>query len=112
MIRNVLAITLSLFPMCAHASCGQASWYGPGLYGNLTASGETFRPNTLTAAHTSLPLGTTVKVVNTVNGRSVDVRVNDRGPYHGGRLIDLSQAAAQRIGIISSGVGHVCIRSL
>lgn len=93
----------------AQASCGQASYYGPGLYGNLTANGEVFRPGTMTAAHPYLPLGSWVRVTNQRNGRSVSVRINDRGPYTGGRIIDLSKTAASHLGMIASGVAPVCI---
>jgi rare lipoprotein A len=78
---------------------GRASWYGPGFHGKRTASGERFNQNALTAAHRSLPFGTKVKVTNAHNGRSVIVRINDRGPFHGGRIIDLSKAAARVLGI-------------
>jgi rare lipoprotein A len=82
-----------------HIQSGQASWYGPGFHGKRTASGETFNTNALTAAHRTLPFGTRVKVVNKKTGRSVVVRINDRGPYAHGRVIDLSRASAQAIGI-------------
>jgi putative cell wall-binding protein len=78
---------------------GEASWYGPGFHGNTTASGETFDRNALTAAHRTLAFGTRVRVTNLENGRQVIVRINDRGPYHGGRVIDLSERAAQEIGM-------------
>ncbi len=78
---------------------GMASWYGPGFQGRKTASGERFNTNDLTAAHRSLPFGTRVKVVNQATGRSVVVRINDRGPFHGGRVIDLSRASAAAIGM-------------
>ncbi|AFY73213.1 rare lipoprotein A [Synechococcus sp. PCC 7502] len=86
---------------------GMASWYGPGFHGGYTANGERFDKYTLTAAHPTLPFGTPVRVTNTYNGKSVVVRINDRGPYSGGRVIDLSQGAAQMIGLISSGVAPV-----
>lgn len=86
---------------------GKASWYGPGFQGRRTASGERFNAWAYTAAHRSLPFGTQVKVTNLRNGRSVVVRINDRGPYSGGRVIDLSKAAAQAIGIIRSGTAPV-----
>jgi rare lipoprotein A len=76
---------------------GAASWYGPGFHGRKTASGETFNQNALTAAHRSLPLGTTAIVNNLETGKSVRVKINDRGPYVRGRKIDLSHAAAQRL---------------
>lgn len=90
-------------PMAA----GWASYYGNELAGNRTASGERFDPARLTAAHRTLPLGSRVRVTNPVNGESVIVRINDRGPYHGNRVIDLSLAAARDIGLIRSGTGRV-----
>ena len=91
---------------------GHASHYGPGLEGNPTASGEIFNPRRLTAAHRTLPLGSRVRVINPDNGRSVVVRINDRGPFVKGRVIDLSTAAARRIGLLSRGVGRVELRLL
>lgn len=91
---------------------GLASWYGPGFHGAQTASGEYFNQNDLTAAHRSLPFGTKVRVTNVNNGRSVVVRINDRGPFTGGRVIDLSAAAAQAIGMMSSGVAPVQVEVL
>ncbi|HEY9617747.1 MAG TPA: septal ring lytic transglycosylase RlpA family protein [Microcoleaceae cyanobacterium] len=86
---------------------GMASWYGPGFDGNPSASGEIFNQNALTAAHRTLPFGTRVQVTNLDNGQSVIVRINDRGPFHGDRIIDLSTAAARVLGLISSGVAPV-----
>ena len=86
---------------------GWASWYGPGFDGNASASGETFNQNAMTAAHRSLPFGTQVQVTNLDNGRSVIVRINDRGPYVGDRVIDLSAGAARIIGVIQSGIAPV-----
>lgn len=83
---------------------GVASWYGPGFHGNRTANGEIYNMNAYTAAHKTLPFNTWVKVT-AANGRSVFVRINDRGPYVGGRIIDLSKAGAEAIGI--SGIGQV-----
>lgn len=91
---------------------GVASWYGPGFHGRKTASGERFNQNALTAAHRSLPFGTKVRVTNVKNGRSVIVRINDRGPFHGNRIIDLSKGAARAIGVMSSGVAPVRIQIL
>ncbi|MBE9222474.1 septal ring lytic transglycosylase RlpA family protein [Cyanobacterium stanieri LEGE 03274] len=91
---------------------GIASWYGPGFHGRRTANGERFNQNALTAAHRSLPFGTRVKVTNVSNGRSVVVRINDRGPFTGGRVIDLAAGAAQAIGLKSRGVGPVTIQVL
>ncbi|MGO9059935.1 MAG: septal ring lytic transglycosylase RlpA family protein [Candidatus Binataceae bacterium] len=86
-----------------------ASWYGAKLSGRRTSSGEVFNPNELTAASRSLPIGSRVKVTNVSNGRAVVVRINDRGPFVKGRSIDLSHAAAQRIGLTRKGVGRVQI---
>ncbi|WP_022674043.1 septal ring lytic transglycosylase RlpA family protein [Novosphingopyxis baekryungensis] len=84
---------------------GGASYYGPNLAGNRTASGERFDPTQLTAAHRTLPMGSKVKVTH--NGKSVIVRINDRGPFHGNRVIDLSTAAAKKIGLFRAGTGTV-----
>lgn len=89
------------------ALSGWASWYGPGFHGNLTANGEVYNQYGLTAAHRSLPFGTIVRVTNMDNGRSLIVRINDRGPYTRNRIIDLSKGAAQELGLISSGVAPV-----
>jgi rare lipoprotein A len=86
---------------------GTASYYGAELAGNRTASGERFNPNGLTAAHRTLPLGTKLRVTNVANGRSVIVRVNDRGPFVGKRLIDVSLGAAREIQMIRSGTAQV-----
>jgi rare lipoprotein A len=91
---------------------GMASWYGPGFDGNHSASGEIFNANDLTAAHLSLPFGTLVRVVNMDNNQSVVVRINDRGPYIHDRVIDISTAAADVIGLISSGVAPVRLEVL
>ena len=89
---------------------GGASWYGHGFHGRKTANGERFNTHALTAAHRSLPFGSRVQVTNERTGRSVVVRINDRGPFVGGRVIDLSKAAAQAGGI--SGVGKVKLTRL
>jgi rare lipoprotein A len=90
---------------------GRASWYGPGFHGRRTASGVRFDQNALTAAHRRLPLGSLVTVTNLENGRSVRVAINDRGPYVDGRVIDLSRAAARRLGMIGDGVVRVRIEA-
>lgn len=86
---------------------GEASFYGRGFAGRPTANGETFNPTEMTAAHRTLPFGSKVRVTNTNNGRSIVVRVNDRGPFAHNRVIDLSQGAAEQIGMIQSGTAHV-----
>ncbi|PDQ19528.1 septal ring lytic transglycosylase RlpA family lipoprotein [Mesorhizobium sanjuanii] len=90
----------------AAAQCGRASWYA---LHSKTASGERMNPSALTAAHRSLPFGTRLKVTNRNNGRSVVVRINDRGPFIKGRMLDLSKGAASRLGFISSGHTSVCM---
>jgi rare lipoprotein A len=99
-------------PEAEDIGAGLASWYGPGLSGHATASGERFDPGELTAAHRSLPFGSKVRVTNPRNGRSVVVRINDRGPYTGGRVIDLSEAAARQLGITGSGEAKVTLALL
>jgi len=84
-----------------------ASWYGPGFNGRLTTTGERFNENAMTAASKTLPLGSHVVVTNPQNGRSVEVRINDRGPHVRGRTLDLSRRAAQKLGITKKGVARV-----
>lgn len=91
---------------------GVASWYGGKFHGRKTANGERYDMNKLTAAHKSLPFGTRVKVTNRKNGRSVIVRINDRGPYAGKRVIDLSRKAAEAVGMIRSGIAPVTVEVL
>ncbi len=86
-----------------HLGIGVASWYGPGFYGRRTANGETFRKGTLTAAHRTLPFGTIVHVTNLENGRHVNVRINDRGPFKYHRIIDLAHSAANELRMIRAG---------
>jgi rare lipoprotein A len=86
---------------------GIASWYGPGFEGRPTASGEPFDPGALTAAHPRLPFGTRVRVVNVGNAREVVVRINDRGPFTAGRIIDVSRAAAEALGFLRAGTATV-----
>jgi rare lipoprotein A len=90
---------------------GLASYYGKEFHGRKTASGEPFNMNALTAAHRTLPFNTTVRVTNAKNGKSVTVRINDRGPFVAGRIIDLSYAAAKAIGLLSVGQVSVAIIS-
>ena len=93
----------------AAAQCGGASWYA---LHSRTASGEMMNPAQMTAAHKTLPFGTKVKVINKTTGKSVVVRINDRGPFIKGRIIDLSKAAAGKIGMIGSGHAPVCIAAV
>ena len=101
-----LAAGLFVIVTAASAQCGRASWYA--LHAQ-TASGERMNPELMTAAHRTLPFGTTLKIVNQENGKSVVVRINDRGPFTGGRVIDLSKAAADELGFVSSGLTSVCM---
>ena len=89
---------------------GMASWYGAQHNGRPTSTGERFDMNALTAAHKTLPLPSLVEVTNRANGRRVILRVNDRGPFVDGRIIDLSRAAAEELGLLSQGVGEVRVR--
>jgi rare lipoprotein A len=111
----VLGCALGAIPAAAEETkppiqIGAASWYGPGFHGKRTANGEKFDTNALTAAHKTLPFGTQLRVTNERTGKSVVVRINDRGPYAHGRVIDLSKAAAEAVGI--SGVGQVTLAAL
>lgn len=91
---------------------GPASWYGGKFHGRRTANGERFDMNEMTAAHRSLPFGTRVRVTNERNGRSVVVRINDRGPFVGNRIIDLSRGAAAAVGMVRTGVAPVRVEVL
>jgi rare lipoprotein A len=91
---------------------GLGSWYGRRFHGKLTASGEVFDPEKFTAAHRTLPWGSRVKVTNLTNGKSVEVRINDRGPFGKGRIIDVSRAAAKVLGIVQSGITTVRVERL
>ncbi|WP_144212442.1 septal ring lytic transglycosylase RlpA family protein [Shewanella donghaensis] len=88
----------------SHALVGQASWYGSQYHGRLTASGEKYNMRAYTAAHKTLPFGTIVRATNTANNKSVDVKINDRGPFVKGRVIDLSQKAFQQIASVNQGI--------
>ena len=106
------SIALSAFAPAAveaASSCGVASYYGAAFHGRTTANGERFDSQALTFAHRSLPFGTKVKVTNQDNGRSIIVRGNDRGPFYGSRIIDLSEGAFARIASTSQGLVSVCI---
>ncbi len=108
----ILGIGLVLTSQLAHAAIrhtGIASWYK---MGKITANGERFNPNGLTAAHKTLPFGTRVRVTNLRNGRKVTVRINDRGPFIKGRIIDLAYGAARKIGLHRSGIARVKLEIL
>ena len=91
---------------------GKASWYGPGFHGKKTSSGERFDMNTLSAAHRTLPIPSYARVTNLSNGKSVVVRINDRGPFHGNRVMDLSKAAAKELGFIHTGTANVKVEQI
>ena len=101
----IIAAPVTFASVAEAADCGRASWYA---LTSKTASGERMNPAKLTAAHKSLRFGTKLKVTNANNGKSVVVRINDRGPFIRGRVLDLSKAAASQIGMISSGHAKVC----
>ncbi len=95
----------------SHKEVGEASWYGPGFHGKETASGETFNQGKMTAAHPTLPMGTQATVTNLENSKKVEVRINDRGPYVGDRVIDLSRAAARKLDMEEDGTTEVKIET-
>ena len=108
-----IGTAIQVLPLLASAAeaqtyCGGASWYA---LRSRTASGERMDPAALTAAHRTLPLGSTVTVTNLSNGRQVSVRINDRGPFVRGRLIDLSRGAAERLGFVGAGTATVAIET-
>jgi rare lipoprotein A len=97
-------------PAVAFQQKGACSWYGPGFHGRRTANGETFNTHDLTAAHRTLPFGSRVEVTDKKTGNKVTVRINDRGPYLHGRILDLSYAAASTLGTVGQGVANVELR--
>jgi len=111
-----LIIALALAAACGFSGprlVGESSWYGGKFHGRKTASGERFNKRALTAAHRTLPFGTTVRVTNRANGKSCVVRINDRGPFgNRGRIIDVSEGAAKRLGMLRSGVAPVTLEVL
>lgn len=127
-LRAPAALTLALLALLSTLACrsgappyparpgaierGVASWYGPGFHGRQTANGETYDMHALTAAHKTLPFGTIVEVRNLDNGRSVRVRINDRGPFVRGRVIDLSRSGAEAVGMLGPGTARVELRVL
>lgn len=117
-LAATLSVMLAAVPALPQVQAGEsvlngvASWYGPGFHGRTTANGERYNMNDLTAAHKSLKFGTKVRVTNQNNGLSVVVRINDRGPYVGKRIIDLSKSAAQAIDMIGPGTAAVTVEVL
>lgn len=113
-LRLSLFSAIALFAAAppALAEIGHASFYGRELAGRKTASGEVFRPENLTAAHRSLPFGTRLKVDNLQNGRSVVLRINDRGPFVRGRMLDVSLGAARALGFVAAGTTRVRIERI
>lgn len=114
MHKRGLAVTLTAFtivlstPVLASTpQCGSASWYE---LSSRTASGEMMNPDAMTAAHRSLPFGTRVEVINQANGKAVTLRINDRGPFAKGRIIDVSRAAAMQLGFKRAGHVKVCLQ--
>lgn len=116
MKRIGLSFLMALFWVVSSSAIeterGIASWYGPGFHGRTTANGETYNMNEMTAAHKSLPFDTRVRVIDLDTGKSVVVRINDRGPFVAGRIIDLSYAAARALGIDQKGTARVELQIL
>lgn len=106
-LAAALVLAANMGTAAASEACGKASWYA---LTSRTASGERMNPALLTAAHRKLKFGTRVEVTNPRNGKSVVVRINDRGPFIKGRVIDVSKGAAKHLGMINSGVANVCYR--
>ncbi len=114
MLQNLFSFFILLFCISLFISCGRnvietgkASWYADKFEGRKTARGETFSQHKLTAAHKTLPFGTKVKVKNLATGKTTKVKINDRGPFVQGRIIDLSRKAAKKIGLLNMGVAEV-----
>ena len=96
----------------AFSQTGRASWYGPGFHGRKAANGETFNMHAMTAAHRTLPLNSYARVTNVSNGKSIVVRITDRGPYSGNRVLDLSRAGAMQLGFINAGTANVRVERI
>ena len=107
MVASLVAVLASTTGAFAGDQCGGASWYS--LPGNRTANGDRMNPSAMTAAHKSLPFGSKVRVVDQRTGKSIQVTINDRGPFVKGRIIDLSKAAATKLGFRNAGHTKVCI---
>lgn len=115
MKMSIIALAV-MFPLMGmttvNVKCGKASWYGGKFHGRTTANGEKFNKNAMTAASKTLKFGTVLLVTNKSNGRSVKVRINDRGPYVGNRILDVSKAAAVSLGFKDKGVTTICMKKL
>lgn len=109
---SIFFVCLTLLPALAQQQTGKASFYADKFEGNPTASGEKYRHSKMTAAHKTLPFGTKIKVTNLANNQSVEVVVNDRGPYVDGRIVDLSKSAAEKLGFITTGLADVKLEVL
>ena len=107
--KSAPTTTPEYVPGKKYEEVGVASWYGKKYHGRKTASGEVFKMNKLTAAHRTLPLGLTAKITNLDNGRTVKVKINDRGPFIDGRVLDLSYGAAKKLGMVDAGLARVRI---
>jgi rare lipoprotein A len=112
--RGLIKCSASGTPYCRrHVDTqAKASWYGPNFHGKRTSSGETYDMHGMTAAHKTLPIPAMVKVTNLDTGQQIIVRVNDRGPFHTGRVIDLSKAAAHKLGVIAKGTARVKVEAI
>ena len=111
-IVMLCAVLLMSVTVTAQMQTGKASFYAKNLAGRTTASGERLHKDSLTCAHRSYPFGTLLRVTNVLNGRKVIVRVNDRGPFHKGRIIDLSWGAAKELGMIAQGIASVTVEKM
>jgi rare lipoprotein A len=111
-IANVIKPSVPKAEKPQNMEIGHASWYGPGFHGKKTASGAAFNQTEFTAAHRNLPLGSKVRVINLENEKSVEVEINDRGPFIAGRIIDLSRAAARALEMLEDGLTRVRIEVL
>ena len=111
-IVMLCAVLLMSVTVTAQMQTGKASFYAKNLSGRTTASGERLHKDSLTCAHRSYPFGTLLRVTNVLNGRKVIVRVNDRGPFHKGRIIDLSWGAAKELGMIAQGIASVTVEKM
>jgi len=113
--RQIAILALAIWgfvSLCAQTQTGKASYYAKKFNGARTASGERLHPDSMTCAHRTYPFGTKLKVTNVVTGKEIIVRVNDRGPYIRGRIIDLSRSAAQELGIIRQGIAMVKVEEV